>query len=77
MVTGMMVTVLVRNRIATQEPNFRICHAILTLNHGAWYQDQHTRGKIYVIFASQNVHYEFIIKLLESKMSSLTIVINK
>lgn len=42
--TGTMVTVPVRNRIATREPNFRICRAILTRNRGAWCLDRRTRG---------------------------------
>jgi len=46
MVTVTMVIAPAQNRIVTQEPNFQIYLAILTLNHGAWYLDQRTRGNI-------------------------------
>jgi len=46
MVTVTTVIAPARNHIAMQELNFRICRAILTLNHGAWYLDQRTRGNI-------------------------------
>lgn len=49
MVTDMTVTALARNHIVMQKPNFRICHAILTLNHGAWYLDQRTRGNVFAL----------------------------
>jgi len=46
MVTVTTVIAPAQNRIEMQEPNFRICRVILTLNHGAWYLDQRTRGNI-------------------------------
>lgn len=54
MVTVTMVIAPAQNRIVMQEPNFRIYLAILTLNRGAWYLDQRTRGKyIILLFATQ------------------------
>lgn len=53
MVTGMTVTVRARNRTEMQKQNFRICRAISTLNHGAWYLDRRTRGNV---FASRITH---------------------
>lgn len=44
MVTVTTVIAPVQNRIAMLELNFRICRAILTLNHGAWYLDRRTHG---------------------------------
>lgn len=46
MVTVTTVIALAQNRIEMQELNFRICRAILTLNHGVWYLDQRTHGNI-------------------------------
>lgn len=49
MVTDMMVTVPARNRSEMLKPNSQICRVILTVNLGAWYPDQRTRGNIHNI----------------------------
>lgn len=53
MVTGMTVIARAQNRTEMQKQNFRTCHAISTLNHGAWYLDRRTRGNV---FANRIAH---------------------